>query len=92
MSRWPEELAAYRRSPELTEGTIPGGLLKAHATKPGVWAKLHVLAGSLRFRDLESGQEHLLPEGVHPRIFPAALHEVEPCGPVRFFVEFYKPR
>jgi len=92
MPRWPEELVAYRRSPEFTEGTIPGGLLKAHATKPGVWAKLHVLAGSLRFRDLESGEELLLSEGVHSRIFPASLHEVERCGPVRFFVEFYKPR
>ena len=92
MPRWPEGLVAYRRSPEFTEDTIPGGLLKAHATKPGVWAKLHVLAGSLRFRDLQNGEELLLSEGVHPQIFPASLHEVEPCGPIRFFVEFYKPR
>lgn len=89
---WPDGLVAYRRSPDFTETTIPGGLLRAHATKPGVWAKLHVLAGSLRFRDLESGEERLLPMGVHPLIFPAALHEVEPCGPVRFFVEFHKPQ
>lgn len=92
MHSWPEGLVAYRRSPEFTENTIPAGLLKAHATKPGVWAKLHVLAGSLRFRDLEGGEDLILSEGVHSRIFPAATHEVEPCGAVRFFVEFYKPR
>jgi len=88
---WPDGLAPYRRTPDFTEATIPAGLLKAHATKDGVWAKLHVLAGTLKFRDLASGEHRALPVGIYPLIFPEALHEVELCGPVRFFVEFHKP-
>ncbi|CAD5294430.1 Tellurite resistance protein [Bosea sp. 62] len=88
---WPEGLTPYRRTPDFTEATIPPGLLKAHATKHSVWAKLHVLAGTLKFRDLASGEQWALSAGVHPLIFPEMLHEVEPCGSVRFFVEFHKP-
>lgn len=88
---WPDGLAPYRRTPDFTEATIPPGLLKAHATKHGVWGKLHVIAGTLKFLDLVSGEQRALSVGIHPLIFPEELHEVEPCGPVRFFVEFHKP-
>lgn len=85
---WPEGLIPYRRTAEFTAATIPAGLLRAHATKPGTWARLCVLEGQLLFRDLETGREHPLGPGIHPLIRPGALHEVAPQGAVRFFVEF----
>lgn len=85
---WPEGLIPYRRTAAFTETTIPPGLLRAHATKPGTWARLHVLSGQLLFRDLERGCDHLLGPGIHPLIRPEARHEVAPQGRVRFFVEF----
>lgn len=85
---WPHGLLPYKRTPAFTEATVPAGLLKAHSTKAGVWARIHVEQGRLRFRDLETGAESMLPVGIHPLIFPQALHEVEPAGPVRFHVEF----
>lgn len=88
--RWPEGLVAYKRTPDFTEASVPAGLLKAHSTKAGVWAELHVEQGRLRFRDLETGAEHLLAAGAHRLIFPEALHEVAPVGAVRFHVEFYR--
>ncbi|WP_104491069.1 DUF1971 domain-containing protein [Paracoccus denitrificans] len=85
---WPGDAAPYRRTPEFTETTVPGGLLRAHATRPGTWARLHVLEGRLVFRDLVDGTELLLGPGVHPLIHPERPHEVAAPAPVRFFVEF----
>lgn len=89
---WPADVAAYSRSPDFTEGTIPAALLRDHATKAGVWARLHVLEGSLRFVDQENGAEVLLRPGIHDCILPGRLHHVAPAGPVRFFVEFCRRR
>jgi tellurite resistance-related uncharacterized protein len=86
---WPDDLCAYRRTPDFTERTIPAGLLRGHSTKQGVWAKLHVLEGRLLFRDLVGRTERVLEPGIHPLIHPQALHEVAPQGFVRFFVEFH---
>ncbi len=87
---WPEGLEPYKRTAEFTETTVPAALLRHHSTKAGVWARVHVLEGRLRFRDAESGSERTLEEGSsYPVIFPQRLHEVEPLGKVRFFVEFW---
>jgi tellurite resistance-related uncharacterized protein len=87
---WPDDLAPYKRTPIFTEATVPAGLLRAHETKAGVWARLHVLEGALHFRDLVSGEERLLSPGIHPLVFPVSPHEVAPDGLVRFFVEFLR--
>lgn len=86
---WPKGLAAYRRTPDFDGRTLPAGLRRAHSTKPGVWAKLYIEAGSLRFTDEATGIETELGPGIHPLIRPEAPHHVTPTGPVRFFVEFY---
>lgn len=86
---WPEGLVAYKRTPDFTEITVPSGLLRSHSTKAGVWAKIHVLSGRLRFTDLVLGTRHELDEGVHAVVYPQSEHEVAPEGAVRFFVEFH---
>ena len=88
MTGWPAGLQPYKRTPEFTETGIPPGLLRAHATRPGTWARLHVLEGTLRFRDLVQDRVFDLGPGIHPVIRPEDLHEVAPLGSVRFFVEF----
>lgn len=85
---WPAAAVPYRRTDEFTAETLPPGLTRAHATRAGTWARLHVLEGRLLFRDLVSGTEVTLDPGIHPLIHPERLHEVAPFGPVRFFVEF----
>lgn len=85
---WPETVLPYRRTDVFTAETVPAALTRAHATRPGTWARLHVLDGRLMFRDLVSGAETALDLGVHPLIHPGRLHEVAPMGEVRFFVEF----
>ncbi|WP_437944951.1 DUF3565 domain-containing protein [Sorangium sp. So ce296] len=87
----PGGLCAYKRTAEFDEGTIPGGLRKNHATKPGVWGVIHVVSGQLRYRiEGPAGRELLLTPEAPGIVAPEVLHHVEPDGPVRFFVEFHK--
>jgi tellurite resistance-related uncharacterized protein len=91
MKRMPSGLEPYKRTPEFTAETIPDGLRGAHRTKAGVWGKIVVLEGSLRYRILEpSVEEHLLSPSVHGVVEPTVPHQVEPLGAVRFYVEFHK--
>jgi hemoglobin len=90
----PPGLVAYRRTPEFDENTVPAGLSRAHATKAGVWGEIHVTKGGLRYRITDprrSATEAILtPETPAGVVEPTILHEVEPLGSVRFYVEFSK--
>ena len=91
MKRIPTSAVPYQRTRHYSESTIPAGLLRRHTTKRGVWGRIHVLEGSLLYRILEpSPEEHVLtPE--HPGVVsPETPHEVQPVGPIRFFVEFLR--
>jgi tellurite resistance-related uncharacterized protein len=91
----PAGLRAYKRTAEFTEATVPAGLLKAHSTKAGVWGHIHVLEGRLAYRICDprrpASETVLTPEGEPGVVEPTILHEVEPQGAVRFFVEFLRP-
>ena len=91
MKRLPADVAPYQRTREFTESTVPDGLLHRHTTKPGTWARIHVLEGSLRYRILEpTVEEHVLSPDTLGIVEPEVPHEVEPLGAVRFFVEFLR--
>jgi tellurite resistance-related uncharacterized protein len=84
----------YSRTATFTEDTIPHALLKAHTTKPGAWALIHVLKGRLIYRIVDerlqpSGQV-LRPDAPPGVIEPTMLHYVRPLGPVAFYVEFFR--
>lgn len=90
----PQDAKPYRRTDVFTEHTTPAGLLKAHTTKEGAWALIHVLEGRLAYRVIDPRRprsETVLRPEVPPGVVePTILHEVEPQGPVRFYVEFLK--
>lgn len=89
----PAGLTAHKRTPEFTEATIPAGLLKAHATKEGVWGLIQVVEGELIYRVVDtrrSPAEFVLSPSTPGVVEPEILHEVEPRGPVRFYVEFLR--
>lgn len=91
MKALPEGVAVYRRTPEFDEATVPSGLLARHATKAGVWGRIQVVEGTLRYRILEPAPaEHVLAPGRVGIIEPEVAHEVEPLGAVRFYVEFLR--
>ncbi|MGI9290353.1 MAG: DUF1971 domain-containing protein [Gammaproteobacteria bacterium] len=86
----PDNVTAYKRTPEFNEGSVPKGLLRSHETKAGTWGKIVVLEGVLQYRILEPELEELkLSPETYGVVEPTIAHEVEPLGPVRFYVEFY---
>jgi len=90
---WPDGYVAHRRTREFDETTVPAGLTSEHATKHGVWARIHVVSGAVLY--------HVGPPISHSFrvdpassavIVPGVRHRVEPEGPVRFFVEFSRAK
>jgi tellurite resistance-related uncharacterized protein len=86
----PEGVVAFQQTAVFTEETIPAGLQKDHATGAGVWAKIIVLEGKLRYQAEALGVDMELAPDVLGVIVPQVVHAVAPVGPVRFFVEFYR--
>lgn len=90
----PKSARPYRRTADFTEASVPAGLLKAHTTKEGSWALIHVLEGRLAYRVVDPRRppsETILSPSEPPGVVePTILHEVEPLGAVRFYVEFHR--
>ncbi len=87
----PAGFAAYRRTDEFTAATVPAALRAQHATKPGVWGLLHVLAGSVRYVvEPPLAREVVVSPGTPGVIVAEVLHHVEPDADARFVVEFYR--
>lgn len=91
MKNLPPGVSSYKSTPEFTNETVPKGLLRAHQTKEGTWGKIVVLEGQLSYRILEPELEELvLSKEKSGVVEPTVLHEVEPIGEVKFYVEFYR--
>ncbi|MGE0486005.1 MAG: DUF1971 domain-containing protein [Gammaproteobacteria bacterium] len=91
MRALPDDVAPYKRTPTFTERSVPSGLLRAHTTKEGAWARIVVLEGKLLYRVLQPTiTEYVLDPATTGIVEPTVPHEVEPLGAVRFFVEFLR--
>jgi tellurite resistance-related uncharacterized protein len=90
----PPDAAAYKRTAEFTQQTVPPALLRSHNTKAGTWGVIHVLEGRLAYRITDpsrpASEVVLTPSGAPGLVEPTVLHEVEPLGAVRFYVEFHR--
>ena len=90
----PPGLEPYSRTPEFDEDVIPGSLLRAHSTRPGIWGLIHVTEGRLLYRVSDARRtptERILTPAHAPGVIePTVVHQVEPLGPVRFYVEFHR--
>ncbi|MHB1175135.1 MAG: DUF1971 domain-containing protein [Sulfuriferula sp.] len=84
-------LEEYKRTPEFDADSIPQGLRHDHRTKAGIWGRIVLLDGSLRYcLDDGSGRSwHLAPER-EAWIPPDVPHHVEAVGPVRFYISFWR--
>ena len=87
----PDGFESYRRTPEFDQDSVPAGLTREHRTKVGVWGRLHVLHGHLRYLPLAGPFEAcVLRAGETGLILPDFPHQVAIEGPVRFYVEFLR--
>ena len=86
----PEGLTLERTTEEFTDVTAPAGLLRAHRVARGVWGRLHVDAGTVRFVWEDAGDALELDAGDAVVIPPDTPHRVEPGPGCRFAVEFHR--
>jgi tellurite resistance-related uncharacterized protein len=86
----PDGFLSFAKTPMFDQDTVPAGLLKDHVTKPGVWAAIRVVKGSLRYCVDAWGREFELSPSTVGTVVPGIAHHVEPIGNVEFFVEFYR--
>lgn len=88
----PEGLELTRTTDVFDEANHPGGLLRAHQVADGVWGRLVVHTGSLRFVFEDDADRPLtVAAGDSVAIPPARRHHVEFDGPVTFAIEFHRP-
>ncbi len=87
----PDGLELVRTTATFDETSVPAGLLAAHRVADGVWGRLVVLDGALRFvfEDDPDGAT-TVSSGHHQVIPPGRPHHLELDGPVRFHVEFHR--
>lgn len=85
----PEGLRLARTSAHWDDRSLPRGLRSAHTLAPGTWGRLVVEEGGVAFRARTTPPiERVLRAGTVQAIPPEVLHEIEPIGHVRLFIEF----
>ncbi len=88
----PEGFTLARTTSVFDCDTVPAGLLRAHRVAEGVWGRLLVHDGQVRFVFEDAPDEPIaVVAGGAVVIPPSRYHHVELDGPVRFSVEFYRP-
>lgn len=91
MKTLPNTVNPYQKTPEFDESSIPKGLLKSHQTKAGVWGKIIVLEGQLKYTINEPEEEVvILDEHNFGVVEPTIFHQVKPLKTVKFYVEFHQ--
>ena len=86
----PEGLVPGGASPIFTQDTLPDALQAEHTLAPGHWGVLNVLEGSLRFVNLETGDERLISAPDRVTIRPGLPHRVALAGPLRCRIDFFR--
>ena len=87
----PVPLKEYQRTPEFTDDDAPAGLLHDHRTKAGVWGRIVLLEGNLRYCLEDGSARAWILSPARPAWIPPDLpHRVEFLGPARFYVSFWR--
>jgi tellurite resistance-related uncharacterized protein len=86
----PEPFDVVGRTPEFTEQTLPVALRTNHATAAGVWGRIVVTEGIVRYQVPALGVDRDLDPRAPGIVVPEVRHTVEPRGSVRLHVEFLR--
>lgn len=90
-----KNLICYKRLPNWNALSLPKPFREKHNTREGVWAKLTILKGKLKFVSLTENDEIIeefifTPESEIPFVEPGAWHRVAPLSKnLECYLEFY---
>ncbi len=92
MKPMPPDFIAYKRTRNFTDTDLPESLTRRHDTKPGAWATIIVLEGTLDYEIMAEPVRHYRIDADHPGVIEEQLpHRVTPITtPLKFYLEFYK--
>jgi len=90
MKTLPDDVQAFRRTPDFTVDTVPAGLLRDHRTKAGVWGLITVTSGQVTYRIKDEAEPYLLSPGQPGVVEPEVFHCVELSEDAVFHVAFWK--
>ncbi|PZM86566.1 hypothetical protein DLH72_00660 [Candidatus Gracilibacteria bacterium] len=93
----PKSFYRYKQMPIWNQNTIPQMFLDIHNTKAGVYGRINVLSGKLKytiFRDKNGEIEdtYLIEAGNFGIAKPEQWHKVEAIGEVEILLEFFKEK
>jgi len=86
----PGDLIPSHSSPVFTQDTLPDALQAEHTLAPSHWGVLNVLEGSLRFANLDTGEEQSLAAPAKVTIRSGLPHKVAVEGPLRCRIDFFR--
>lgn len=86
----PDGLIASGSSPDFDRESLPTALQREHALAENFWGVLRVLAGSVRYEDLETGQMREIAAPGQQVIQPQARHRLIAEAPLRCRIDFFK--
>jgi len=91
--KFPTGLTAYKKTPLFNQDTIPKGFKRAHSTKKGVWAIIHIISGNIAYviDDLDNKRIDLNKK-INGIISPQMEHHLDVTGDVELYVEFYSKK
>jgi hemoglobin len=90
-ARLPDNCEAYRRLGPFTAVTLPPGLLRAHALKPGCWGLLTIAAGHIGFVwEDEPDRSIRLGAGDNIVIAPERRHHIALDGEFTLEIRLYR--
>ncbi len=90
MIELPPGCELVRTTREFDQHSVPDGLLSAHRVADGVWGRLVVREGALRFGFDDEAEERLVVAGASQVIPPGRFHHLAIDGATRFVVEFHR--
>ncbi len=90
MGEIPDHVVRYQRTPVFDEESVSEAWLCPHCTKRGVWARITVLEGRLRYVFDETREERILDPDNPGIVEPRVRHFIRPMGKVKFYIEFYR--
>lgn len=89
MKEIPEGVHAYNKK-EYTDKTTPGMMKNEHSVRLGVWGKIVVQKGEVKYEIPSQGEEHLLTPDNPGIIEPLIVHKIDPQPGTKFYLELYR--
>lgn len=89
----PDDFVPYKKTRVFTDETLPAAIRANHSTRAGVFALIHVEAGSLLYRIAADGVDDItLTTDAPGVVLPEEEHGVEPAPGTRFYIEFWRAK